>query len=178
MGGRKIYNLYLSQIGAVHFFEKKPRISCILLHEVTKMKWIRLLWIALLTTVVLSGCNLTVEKQNGDGKVQQVSDTILDEMEGPPKNGHTLERHVGKSDQELEERVQRERVTAASTYYDKETATKAVRESLQFHDKDIKKWLDESKRERLVLNTHHSFAVGKAVLRSDMRVHEPIYTIQ
>ncbi|MGE8203261.1 RNase A-like domain-containing lipoprotein [Heyndrickxia sp. NPDC080065] len=139
------------------------------------MKWIRLFLAALFTAVILMGCSLSVEKQNENSKTQQVSDTILDEMEGPPKNGHTLERHVGKSDRELEERIKRDHVTAASTYYDKETAIKAVRESLSIHDNEIKKWLDESNRDRIVLNTHHSFPVGKTVLKSDMSVHEDIH---
>lgn len=140
------------------------------------MKKIQWLWITLLLIVViLSGCNPSIEKQNADTKTQQTSDTLLEEMEGPPKNGHTLERHVGKSEQELKSRVQKEHITVASTYDDKETATKAVRDSLYINDKKIKKWLNESKRDRLVLNAHHSFAVGKAVLQPDMRVHKDIH---
>lgn len=137
------------------------------------MKTIQLLWSALLTVMILSGCGQIIDKQSGNTSVQQASDTILDEMER--SNGHTLEKHVGKTDEQLRERINQENVTAASTYYNKETATKAVRESLRIHDKEIRQWLNESKRDRLVLNTHHSFAVGKTVLRSDMRVHEDVH---
>lgn len=49
-------------------------------------------------------------------------------------------------------------------------ATEAVLESLEFHDGLIKDWLGNSNRDRLVLHTEHSFAVGQTVLRKDMRV--------
>ncbi|MEH6975787.1 RNase A-like domain-containing protein, partial [Bacillus pseudomycoides] len=62
---------------------------------------------------------------------EKIKDTILDEMEGPPKNGHTIERHVGKTEDELKKRLQTDKVSAASTYYDKEIATKAVKDSLK-----------------------------------------------
>lgn len=139
------------------------------------MKWIRLFWVALLSTVILIGCNSVIEKQNGNSKTQQSNNNILDEMEGPPKNGHTLERHVGKSDRELLERIRRDHITAASTYYDKETATKAVLESIDTHEKEIKNWLNHSNRDRLVLKTNHSFAVGKTALKSDMRIHNDLH---
>ena len=39
------------------------------------------------------------------------------------RGGHTLRRHVGRSDSELHDRLQREsRIHAASTYTDRETA--------------------------------------------------------
>ena len=76
---------------------------------------------------------------------RKISDNILDEMEGPPKNGHTIERHVGKSEEDLKNRLKTDKVSAASTYYDKETATKAVKDSLK-HDKEIQDWLKILKR--------------------------------
>ncbi|WP_026678669.1 RNase A-like domain-containing lipoprotein [Fictibacillus gelatini] len=139
------------------------------------MKWIRLFWVALFAAIILTGCGPTVQHHHENSKTGQISDTILDEMEGPPKNGHTLERHVGKSNDELQKRVKSSHVSAASTYYDKKTATKAVLESLHVHEQEIEHWLEKSNRDRLVLKTHHSFAVGKTVLRSDMRVHEELH---
>ncbi|SFJ56544.1 MULTISPECIES: RNase A-like domain-containing lipoprotein [unclassified Bacillus (in: firmicutes)] len=129
--------------------------------------------IMLMMILVLTGCSSqTKPKENNAASVVNVSDKILDEMEGPPKNGHTLERHVGKTDEQLKERLRTDNVSAASTYYDKETATKAVKDSLKQHEKEIEKWLKESKENRLVLNTKHNFAVGKTVLKKDMRVKD------
>ncbi len=56
-----------------------------------------------------------------------MSDNILDEMEGPPKNGHTIERHVGKTEEQLQERLRTDKVSAASTYYDKRNGYKSCK---------------------------------------------------
>ncbi|PEZ06392.1 hypothetical protein CN326_10800 [Bacillus sp. AFS018417] len=132
--------------------------------------------VMLMMILVLSGCSGQQQKQTtskeNSAAVVNVSDNILDEMEGPPKNGHTLERHVGKTEEQLKERLRTDKVSAASTYYDKETATKAVKDSLKQHEKEINTWLKESKENRLVLNTKHAFPVGKTVLKKDMRVKD------
>ncbi|HDX9578274.1 TPA: hypothetical protein ROX88_001801 [Bacillus pseudomycoides] len=129
--------------------------------------------VMLMMILVLSGCaNQTKPKDNQATATINVSDKVLDEMEGPPKNGHTLERHVGKTEEQLKERLRTDNVSAASTYYDKETATKAVKDTIKQHEKEIEKWLKESKENRLVLNTKHNFAVGKTVLKKDMCVKD------
>ncbi|MGG2016743.1 RNase A-like domain-containing lipoprotein [Bacillus sp. S10(2024)] len=138
-----------------------------------KKLWNVMISIMLMMILVVSGCsNQTKPKDNQVSSAINVSDKILDEMEGPPKNGHTLERHVGKTDEQLKERLRTDNVSAASTYYDKETATKAVKDTLKQHEKEINKWLKESKENRLVLNTKHDFAVGKTALKKDMRIKD------
>ena len=138
-----------------------------------KRLWNVMISIMLMMILVLSGCSSqTKPKDNQAASAINVSDKILDEMEGPPKNGHTLERHVGKTEEQLKERLRTDNVSAASTYYDKETATKAVKDTIKQHEKEIEKWLKESKENRLVLNTKHNFAVGKTVLKKDMRVKD------
>ncbi|WP_459502514.1 RNase A-like domain-containing lipoprotein [Bacillus sp. C1] len=129
--------------------------------------------------LVLSGCTAQEQKQankkeNNSTSLEKIQDTILDEMEGPPKNGHTIERHVGKTEDELKKRLQTDKVSAASTYYDKATATKAVKDSLKQHEQEIEKWLKNSKENRLVLNTKHAFPVGKTVLKRDMSVKDKL----
>jgi hypothetical protein len=59
--------------------------------------------------------------------------------------GHTLRKHVGKTDEELRERLRRERgISAASTWTDRPTAEHAVGAALeQNHDK-IGRWLNRS----------------------------------
>ncbi|MBO1579911.1 RNase A-like domain-containing lipoprotein [Bacillus sp. XF8] len=129
--------------------------------------------------LILSGCagkeqKKADPKENNSASVEKINDNILDEMEGPPKNGHTIERHVGKTEDQLKERLRTDKVSAASTYYDKETATKAVKDSLKQHEQEIEKWLKNSKENRLVLNTKHSFPVGKTVLKKDMSVKDKL----
>lgn len=138
-----------------------------------KKLWTVVISMMLMMILVVSGCSSQAKpKDNQATSAINVSDKILDEMEGPPKNGHTLERHVGKTEDQLKERLRTDNVSAASTYYDKETATKAVKDTIKQHEKEIEKWLKESKENRLVLNTKHDFAVGKTVLKKNMQVKD------
>lgn len=145
------------------------------------MKWLQsILFSALLAMIlILSGCTGGEQKsanpkQDSVTSIEEVNDNILDEMEGPPKNGHTIERHVGKTEEQLKERLRTDKVSAASTYYDKEIATKAVKDTLKQHEQEIDNWLKNSKENRLVLHTKHSFPVGKVVLKPDMQVKDKL----
>ncbi|MBC6973838.1 hypothetical protein H9I32_16175 [Bacillus sp. Xin] len=144
-----------------------------------KRLWSIFLSSLLAMILVLSGCaeqeqKKESSKESNSTSVEKISDNILDEMEGPPKNGHTIERHVGKKEEDLKKRLQTDKVSAASTYYDKEVATTAVKDSLKQHEKEIENWLKNSKENRLVLNTKHSFPVGKTVLKKDMSVKDKL----
>jgi hypothetical protein len=68
-------------------------------------------------------------------------DLAQDESAG----GHTLRKHVGRTDDQLRERLRHEgNITAASTWTDRETAERAVGIALaQNHDK-IERWLDRT----------------------------------
>jgi hypothetical protein len=58
------------------------------------------------------------------------------------RGGHTLARHVGKSDAELSRRLRQEsQITAASTYTDRATAERVVAETLERHRARIGRWL-------------------------------------
>ncbi|HEK9101072.1 RNase A-like domain-containing lipoprotein [Bacillus cereus] len=144
-----------------------------------KRLWSIFLSSLLAMILVLSGCaGQEQKKESSKGSnstsVEKINDNILDEMEGPPKNGHTIERHVGKTEEDLKKRLRTDKVSAASTYYDKEVATKAVKDSLKQHEQEIENWLKNSKENRLVLNTKHSFPVGKTVLKKDMSVKDKL----
>jgi hypothetical protein len=68
-----------------------------------------------------------------------VRDLSIDEAQG----GHTLSKHVGKSDQDLRQRLARERnIFGASTYTDRETAEKVVGTVLNQQRESIQRWLD------------------------------------
>ena len=56
--------------------------------------------------------------------------------------GHTLRKHVGRTDAELRDRLQRERdISAASTWNDRESAEAAVGAALARQDNKIFPWL-------------------------------------
>jgi len=56
--------------------------------------------------------------------------------------GHTLARHVGRSDADLKERLRREpNITAASTYSDRPTAERVVARALALNRARVDQWL-------------------------------------
>jgi hypothetical protein len=87
--------------------------------------------------------------------------------------GHTLRKHVGRTDDELRERLRHERnISAASTWTDRETAEHAVGIALaQNHDK-IQRWLDrEEGHPNLVVDYDGSpsHPIGRSLRRGSDR---------
>ncbi|MHB8799905.1 MAG: RNase A-like domain-containing protein [Thermoanaerobaculia bacterium] len=77
-------------------------------------------------------------------------DLLRDEKRG----GHTLSRHVGKSDAQLRERLRREhRLSAASTWTDRATAEEAVSAAISANRIRIERWTSrEGSRANLVID--------------------------
>ena len=92
-----------------------------------------------------------------------VRDLSLDEAQG----GHTLSRHVGRSDQELRQRLSRERnIAAASTYTDRETAGKVVGSVLNQQREKIQHWLERSgEHPNLTLDYEGEQPIGRSLRR-------------
>lgn len=93
------------------------------------------------------------------------------------RGGHTLDKHVGQSDDELRERLAREpNISAASTWTDRETAEQAVGETLA-HNRKLDRWIDRSGRKpNLVLDYRGApdHPVGRCVRQGETDV-EPAY---
>src|SRR5260221_4015953 len=89
-------------------------------------------------------------------------DLAADESMG----GHTLARHVGRTDADLADRLQRERqISAASTYTDRATAERAVGAALASSARQLAAWENRScRRPNLVL--HYTERGGKPLGRS------------
>ncbi len=68
--------------------------------------------------------------------------------------GHILRKHVGRTDEQLRERLEHERhISAASTYTDRETAELAVGTALQQQQGKVQRWLErEGGHPNLVLD--------------------------
>jgi hypothetical protein len=81
---------------------------------------------------------------------QQPRDLSVDEALG----GHTLARHVGRTDAQLAERLRRERdISAASTYTDRPTAERSVGAALAEAGGRLSEWQRRSgRRPNLVLH--------------------------
>ena len=94
------------------------------------------------TSVAASGSSAAqVLSTRGEGV--SVRDLSVDESMG----GHTLARHVGKTDAELGQRLRREpQISSASTYTDRDAAEHAVGAALAFSGGKVATW--ESRRGR------------------------------
>lgn len=85
------------------------------------------------------------------------------------RGGHTLARHVGKSDEDLRARLVREpRISAASTYTDRDTAQRVVAEALAANAARLRRWTArEGRRPNLALDYEGpvSVTVGRSIRR-------------
>jgi Bacterial CdiA-CT RNAse A domain len=83
--------------------------------------------------------------------------------------GHILRKHVGQTDDELRERLYRERrITGASTYTDRPTAERAVGAAIAQSQERIQRWLDRSGgHPNLVLDYDSETPVGRTINRGE-----------
>lgn len=92
-------------------------------------------------------------------------DLARDEARG----GHTLERHVGKSDAELHQRLENESIATDSTYTDRATAEMAVAAAVRENSAKTSRWLHRpGGHSNLVLDyDSNSTPLGRSMRRDD-----------
>ena len=84
------------------------------------------------------------------------------------RGGHTLDRHVGKSETELRERLRNESISADSTYTDRITAEMAVAAAVRENRRRIDNWLHRpGGHSNLVLDYDSSTPLGRSMRLSD-----------
>jgi len=122
---------------------------------------------------VFLACLAACQKQTPAGAEQPrqraaaTRDLSIDEGRG----GHTLKRHVGRTDEQLRDRLEHERnISAASTYTDKETAERAVGAAITGNQQKIERWEQRGvRRPNLVLDyTEPNDALGRVMYRGAM----------
>jgi hypothetical protein len=88
------------------------------------------------------------------------------------RGGHTLDRHVGRTDAELQERLERERnISAASTWTDRITAEEVVAEALRAERRRIENWMRRGgRRPNLALHFDAGRAIGRSLRRGENQV--------
>ena len=96
-------------------------------------------------------------------RLASTHDLAADEALG----GHTLQRHVGRSDAELRERLRREpEIGTASTYTDRQTAEVAVAAALDEGHGQLASWLQRrGQRPNLVLRYQNGKPLGRCLRR-------------
>jgi hypothetical protein len=115
------------------------------------------------STQYASGLSATREEHRAaPGPVRDLSQ---DEAAG----GHTLRKHVGRSDEELRQRLRHERtIAAASTWSDRETAERAVGTAIEQNREKILRWLNrQGGHPNLVIDYDGdpSHAIGRTLRR-------------
>jgi hypothetical protein len=145
-----------------------------------------------LTSFPLTGCRAPVANRESNGAKSQSSaggpsspvaspesqaasreprvprhDLSVDEAMG----GHTLARHIGKTDEELIERLQREPdISSASTYTDRPTAERVIGAALATDGSAFEKWrARQGRRPNFVLHYDAHEEIGRSVRRGRTR---------
>jgi hypothetical protein len=87
--------------------------------------------------------------------------------------GHILRKHVGQSDGELRERLERERnITGASTYSDRAAAEQTVGAAIAQSQERIQNWLKRAGgHPNLVLNYDSQSPIGRTINRGESQSH-------
>ncbi len=102
-----------------------------------------------------------------------VSTPIRDLSRDEAAGGHILRKHVGQSDEQLRERLERERrITGASTYTDRQTAERAVGAAIAASQERIQRWLNRpGGHPNLVLDYDSPTPVGRTINRGESQSH-------
>lgn len=126
---------------------------------------------AALAGVVALGLNGPPTSASAEVQPPRVSDALYDLAGDEALGGHTIARHIGKSDDELFERLKKEpQISAASTYTDVETARRVVAAALAQSRDRLQAWERRSgARPNLVLNYAQSGGrpIGRSLARGE-----------
>jgi hypothetical protein len=132
-------------------------------------------WLALLLALcALIGCQSSPTRTftpPQSSSPQTTSAPAHDLSQDEDAGGHTLKKHVGRTDDDLRERLRRERnISAASTYTDRAAAEFAVGVALQQNQAKIDRWLNrEGGHPNLVIDYDGDPAhpIGRTMNRGD-----------
>lgn len=125
-------------------------------------------WVALLLLVAAAAAIALLAPDSGVRSAAPTSgghDLAADEAAG----GHTLDRHVGRSDAELLRRLAEERgISAASSFTDRATAERVVAATLERERGRIDRWLERGGGNlALDYRGDPGEIVGRTLLRGD-----------
>jgi toxin YxiD len=84
------------------------------------------------------------------------------------RGGHTLEKHVGRTDEQLQERLRRERISAASTWTEREAAETTVAGALRAEQRRVDGWMRRGyPRANLALHYDAGRPIGRSLQRGE-----------
>jgi len=121
----------------------------------------------LAAALLLAGCRA------GAGNDRPAPGALAGLVAAERLGGHTLARHVGRTDDDLRERLRREPgIAAASTYTDRQTAERVVAATLQRYSRRIEAWITRTgARPNLALDYRgtRDDIIGRSLRRGDAR---------
>jgi len=132
------------------------------------------LWLALLLVLGVfgaAGCSRGAQPVGGNaGLAAERYDLSKDEERG----GHTLARHVARTDEELRERLGDEpNISAASTWTDREMAEETIAEALRAERGRIQSWMRRGyPRANLALHYEARRDIGRSLRQGET---EPVH---
>jgi hypothetical protein len=131
-------------------------------------RWTRVAALLAFLTV-LCGCTQPSSQSTGqapDSPARNTHFRNLDQDE--QRGGHTLKRHVGKSDKELHTRLESEpNISAASTYTNRETAESVVDKAMAANQPRLEQWLRRrGGHPNLVLDYDGRESIGRSLRRN------------
>ncbi|MCI3194766.1 ribonuclease YeeF family protein [Bacillus sp. HU-1818] len=89
------------------------------------------------------------------------------------KGGHLIDRHIGKTDEELLQRLQiNKKIRASSSFTDRPTAERVANETLTKHKKEIEEWLNSDIDDRLPLPYRGTEVIGRGVRKGSNEVKD------
>ena len=125
---------------------------------------------AVLLSGVLSACQRAPQTNSvHEGRARDIPSVARDLSQDEAVGGHTLRRHVGRSNSELRDRLNHEPdISAASSYTDRETAEHVVGAVLQQAQPRIERWLNRpGGHPNLVLDYGGSHPIGSTLHRGE-----------
>lgn len=138
------------------------------------------LWLVRILTLVcvgVAGCSPGSQPQKGASEESQRtsstsagrSEERYDLSKDEKRGGHTLERHVARTDEELRERLRCEsNISAASTWPDRETAEETIAEALRAERGRIESWMRRGyPRANLALHYETERDIGRSLRQGE-----------
>ncbi|MGD0792092.1 MAG: RNase A-like domain-containing protein [Terriglobales bacterium] len=116
-----------------------------------------------------NGANSTSSAMGGRIEMHASTGPVRDLSQDEAAGGHILRKHVGQTDEQLRERLQREpRITGASTYTDRPAAEHAVGAAIAESQDRIQRWLRRSGgHPNLVLDYDSEAPIGRTINRGE-----------
>ncbi len=146
--------------------------------KIRNWKWRGALWLFGFIAICagVAGCGPVPPPEHSQSENQRTSREAIpratnryDLSRDEERGGHTLQRHVARTDAQLRERLQRERnISAASTWTDRETAETVVGEGLKAERGRVENWMRRGyPRANLALHYNAGRVVGRSLRRGE-----------